>query len=178
MSGSSRSPNPSPETPSSSPASSSRRARSHRYETTVTWTGNEGAGTASYSGYRRDHVIVAGAAPPLPGSSDPGFRGDAGRYNPEQLLVAALSACHMLWYLHLCSAAGVAVVAYEDSAEGVMGEDAAGSGRFTEVTLRPRVGLADERERVRAEELHEAAHRMCFIANSVTFPVRCQPRRA
>lgn len=160
---------------SSSPASG--RSRNHRYETTLTWTGNDGPGTASYSAYRRDHVVVAGEAPPLPGSSDPTFRGDHARYNPEQLLVAALSSCHMLWYLHLCATAGIRVTSYEDTAEGVMVEAEDGSGRFTEVMLRPVVGLADELDRATAEGLHEDAHRMCFIANSVNFPVRCQPRR-
>lgn len=150
--------------------------KEHRYQATVTWTGNDGTGTDSYRSYRRDHEIVAGSAPPIPGSSDPIFRGDANRYNPEQLLVASLSACHMLWYLHLCSSAGIVVTAYEDAPEGTMLEDTDGSGRFTAVTLRPSVTLADPARRRQADALHEDAHRMCFIANSVSFPVRCHPR--
>jgi organic hydroperoxide reductase OsmC/OhrA len=150
--------------------------KQHRYQATVTWTGNDGTGTDSYRSYRRDHEIVAGSAPRIPGSSDPTFRGDASRYNPEQLLVASLSTCHMLWYLHLCSSAGVVVTAYEDAPEGTMVEQSDGSGRFTEVTLRPKVALADPGRRLQADALHEEAHRLCFIANSVSFPVHCRPQ--
>jgi organic hydroperoxide reductase OsmC/OhrA len=149
--------------------------RAHHYTTTTVWTGNDGAGTAGYRAYRRDHLIQAAGKPDLPGSSDPGFRGDPARYNPEELLVASLSACHMLWYLHLCAVDGIVVTAYEDRATGTMHERADGSGYFTNVTLAPRVEITPESDRERAMALHGEAHRMCFVANSVNFPVDHRP---
>ncbi len=147
----------------------------HRYELRVEWTGDEGAGTASYAGYRRDHTISAAGKPDLLGSSEAGFRGDASRYNPEELLVASLSACHLLWYLHSCATARVVVVGYEDDPVGTMVEEPGGSGRFTDVLLRPRVVVAEPGMVERARSLHDAAHRNCFIARSVNFPVRHEP---
>jgi organic hydroperoxide reductase OsmC/OhrA len=114
---------------------------------------------------------VAGK-PDLPGSSDPSFRGDPSRYNPEELLVASLSSCHMLWFLHLCSEAGVSVVDYVDHAHGAMEETNDGSGRFLEVALRPVVTVAKVDMVDKVDALHEAAHHKCFIANSVNFPIR------
>ena len=146
----------------------------HSYSVNVQWTGNTGSGTASYAGYKRDHEIFATNKQPIPGSSDPNFRGDKSRYNPEELLVAALSACHMLWYLHLCSDAGIVVMDYFDEANGTMIETADGGGRFIEVTLRPKVRLSDGARRELAMQLHEKAHQLCFIANSVNFPVTCE----
>jgi organic hydroperoxide reductase OsmC/OhrA len=144
----------------------------HRYSVIVTWTGNSGTGTSDYRGYERRHEISAGGGkPPIPGSSDPAFRGDPARWNPEELLIASLSACHKLWYLHLCAEAGVVVVAYIDHAEGVVEEAADGSGRFQRAILRPKVTLAPGSDTARARELHDAAHAKCFIANSVNFPV-------
>ena len=147
----------------------------HRFEATITWTGNTGRGTEGYRGYERSHLITAGTAAPIPGSSDPAFRGDPACLNPEQALVASLSACHMLWYLHLCADAGVVVTAYEDTASGEMALDRDGGGRFTRVVLHPKVTLTAGSDRARAEALHEAAHQCCFIANSVNFPVTCEP---
>ncbi len=152
------------------------RDTTHRYQTVVEWTGNRGQGTTDYRAYSRDHLISAPGRPPLAGSSDPAFRGDATRYNPEDLLVASLSSCHMLWYLHLCSVAGIAVLAYRDEAEGTMVEDAGGGGRFAAAVLRPMAMLAPGSDVERALALHEEAHRLCFIANSVNFPVRIEPR--
>lgn len=149
--------------------------RTHNYEVRVRWTGNHGTGTSGYREYGREHVIGAGMKAAIEGSSDPAFRGDARRYNPEELLVASVSACHMLWYLHLCAAAGIAVTGYEDDAIGTMAEDPGGSGRFTRVQLRPRVTLSAGADRERAAALHVDAHRACFIANSVAFPIACQP---
>ena len=148
----------------------------HQYELEVTWTGDSGEGTARRDSYRRDHVIEAPGKPALLGSSDPAFSGDASRYNPEELLVAALSACHLLWYLHACAAARVVVVGYRDRPVGTMHEEPGGSGYFTEVVLRPEVEVADEESVERARELHDVAHRSCFIARSVSFPVRHEPR--
>ncbi|MGE3065146.1 MAG: OsmC family protein [Hyphomicrobiaceae bacterium] len=153
--------------------------RQHHYETRVTWTGNTGAGSAGYTAYGRDHIISADGKPDVPGSSDPAFRGDATRYNPEDLLVASLSTCHMLWFLHLASDAGVRVVAYTDTAHGTMVEDAVRGGYFTAVELRPHVTVARPADPATVgptvEALHHAAHAKCFIANSVNFPVSCTP---
>jgi len=146
--------------------------KQHHYDVRVTWTGNRGAGTATYKSYTRDHLIGVSGKPDIPGSSDPAFRGDVARYSPEDLLVASLSACHMLWYLHLCAVNGIVVTAYEDAAEGTMIEKADGSGAFAEVTLHPRVKIAADADEKKALALHEEAHRLCFIASSVNFPVR------
>jgi organic hydroperoxide reductase OsmC/OhrA len=149
--------------------------RGHRYEVEVVWTGNRGTGTSSYTGYARDHDIRSPRKLAIAGSSDPTFRGDPARWNPEELLVASLSACHKLWYLHLCADAGVVVTAYEDLAEGVMVEEADGGGQFTSVVLRPRVTISQDSDAAVAEGLHKAAHDKCFIARSVAFPVDHTP---
>ncbi|CBS90250.1 OsmC family protein [Azospirillum lipoferum] len=149
--------------------------REHRYAVRVEWTGNLGTGTSGYRAYSRDHSIGAGAKPAIPGSSDPAFRGDPARWNPEDLLVASLSACHQLWYLHLCASAGIAVTAYADEAEGVMEEGADGGGQFSSVVLRPRVTLAPGSDAATALALHHDAAEKCFIARSVNFPVRHEP---
>ena len=148
----------------------------HTYPLRVTWTGNTGSGTRDYRSYERSFEISSGDNKPgIPGSSDPAFRGDRTRWNPEELLVASLSACHKLWYLHLCAEAGVIVTAYVDDAEGEMAENAGGSGQFTRVTLRPRISLAPGADRARAAALHATAHEHCFIARSVNFSVLCEP---
>jgi organic hydroperoxide reductase OsmC/OhrA len=151
-------------------------AKEHRYDVTVTWTGNQGTGTSSYRAYARDHEITVDGKPPIPGSSDPAFRGDKTRYNPEDMLVASLSGCHMLWYLHLCAVNGIVVTRYVDRAEGTMAEDASGGGRFTRVTLRPEIAVAPGADLAKARALHDEAHHKCFIASSVNFPVVCEPR--
>ena len=151
-------------------------AVTHRYELTVLWTGNVGTGTSDYRGYRRDHEVHGEGKPALPGSSDPAFRGDAARWNPEELLVAALSQCHMLWYLHLCAEGGVVVTDYADTPVGTMTMDAAGGGgQFTDVTLRPAVTVADPSMADKAMALHDEINAVCFIARSVNFPVRHEP---
>lgn len=147
----------------------------HHYPIEVRWTGNIGQGTSSYRGYERSHEVIAEGKPIIPGSSDPTFRGDPTRYNPEELLVASLSACHMLWYLHLCAEAGIIVIDYVDRSVGTMLETDHESGRFTEVVLKPVVTLKAGSNLERAEKLHENAHHLCFIANSMNFPVRCEP---
>lgn len=146
----------------------------HRYVTHLEWTGNLGTGTSSYRAYGRDHVHSAPGKPDIAGSSDPNFRGDATRWNPEDLLVASLSSCHQLWYLHLCSVAGIIVTAYTDAAEGDMKVGPDGGGEFTSVTLRPHVTISAG-DPAKAHELHHEAHRLCFIARSVNFPVNCEP---
>ena len=149
--------------------------RIHNYRATVTWTGNTGLGTTSYTSYSRDHEVRAPNRPPILGSSDPDFRGTPTRYSPEDLLVSAVSACHMLWYLHLCASSGLSVTAYTDDAVGEMAEHMDGSGEFQRVTLRPRVQLAAPGDLDLAQELHRRAHRLCFIARSLNFEVICQP---
>jgi organic hydroperoxide reductase OsmC/OhrA len=149
--------------------------KQHRYTVTTVWTGNTGTGTASYRGYERAHEIAAAGKSEILGSSDPSFRGDAGRWNPEELLVASLSACHQLWYLGLCAQAGVIVTAYEDCAEGIMTEEEDGAGQFHSVTLRPQVRIAAGSNEATARALHREAHAMCFIARSVNIPVTAEP---
>lgn len=150
-------------------------SRTHTYTLTVTWTGDRGTGTSGYRAYGRTHEVSAPGLPVLPGSSDPAFRGEPDRWNPELLLVAALSQCHLLWYLHLCAEAGVVVTGYRDEPTGLMAENADGGGRFTQVTLRPRVTVTAADMVDRAVALHEPAHHRCFIANSVNFPVELAP---
>lgn len=140
------------------------------------WTGNRGSGTSGYREYGRDHEIIAPQkSHSIQGSSARTFRGDDTRYNPEELLIAALSSCHMLAYLHLCADAGIVVTAYEDTATGSMKLNPDGSGQFTEVVLAPVVTLDDASKEARANELHHEAHEKCFIARSVNFPVHCNP---
>ena len=153
----------------------SMSGKTHHYPITVRWVGNTGSGTSDYRAYDRAHEYVVPGKPVIPGSSDPAFRGDKTRYNPEELLVMSLSSCHMLWVLHLSAVAGIVITAYEDSASGTMIETADGGGRFTEVVLRPRVTCESAAGRSRLAEIHERAHHLCFIANSVNFPVRCEP---
>ena len=145
-------------------------APQHRYAVRTLWSGE----TRSYQSYSREHKIEVPGKPTIRASADPAFRGDPSCHNPEDLLVAALSSCHMLWYLHLCTIRGVVVTAYEDAAEGTMLEEPR-YGRFTEVVLRPVVTITDDSDAAKAISLHERAHAECFIANSVNFPVRCAP---
>jgi organic hydroperoxide reductase OsmC/OhrA len=147
----------------------------HHYQTAIQWTGNKGSGTDHYTHYERDYNVIIGSKPILHGSSDPAFRGDEEKYNPEDLLLSALSSCHMLWYLHLCSVEGVVVEEYTDHSTGIMEERKDGSGCFTEVVLNPRVIVSLESMLSKATELHTIANKMCFIANSVNFPVKHFP---
>ncbi len=150
--------------------------REHRYSITIDWSGNLGSGTSSYRAYSRNYEIQAKGKPHIGGSSDPAFHGDAARWNPEELLVASLSSCHKLWYLHLAAEAGIIVTAYSDNTIGVMEERADGSGRFTQVVLRPTVTVANGSDMESAAALHRVAHEKCFIANSVNFPIVCEPK--
>ena len=147
----------------------------HHYQVDVEWTGNLGAGTQSYRSYERSHDIRIAGKPTLTGSADPTFHGDASRHNPEDLLIAALSACHMMSYLHVATVAGVVVTAYTDAAEGTLVLEGIG-GHFVEVMLHPVVTISADSDAAKAEALHVDAHLVCFIANSVNFPVRCEPR--
>ncbi len=152
-----------------------RAPRTHRYGVTVEWTGNTGSGTSRYGAYDRAHDLRASGKPLIEGSADQAFRGDASRWNPEELLVASLSQCHMLTYLALCALEGVVVTAYRDEAEGVMEDIPRGGGRFVEVRLHPVVTVDDAAMVDAATELHQRAHDDCYVAASVNFPVSHQP---
>ena len=143
----------------------------HEYAITVTWTGNTGPGTVSSRSYSRDHEISAAGPPTIAGSSDPAFRGDAGRWNPEQLYMASISECHMLWYLDLAARAGVVVTAYEDHPTGVMVVEPNGAGQFESVTLNPVVTISAESDPVAAEQIHDRVGDYCFIARSIATPI-------
>jgi|SRR5690606_28796832 organic hydroperoxide reductase OsmC/OhrA len=147
----------------------------HRYTAVVTWQGNLGTGTSAYNAYSRNHLITVSDKPPIAASSDAAFRGDPARWTPEDTFVSSLSSCHMLWYLHLCAVNHVIVLDYTDEASGEMRENSDGSGQFERVILRPRVTIAAEHMRSKAETLHSRAHEMCFIARSVNFPVLHEP---
>ena len=149
--------------------------KTHHYEVALEWTGDRGSGTSGYASYDRAHVLSAPGRPDISGSSDPHFRGDPARWNPEQLLLASLSACHQLWYLHLCSVNLVTVLAYRDRATGDMAEHADGSGEFVRVVLRPEVTIAGGCDTDTALRLHHEAARLCFVARSINFPVVHEP---
>lgn len=149
--------------------------KNHHYKTTIEWTGNKGTGTSGYRDYERSHTISVENKVIIEGSSDAAFRGDKMKYNPEDMFLSSLSSCHMLWYLHFCSEAGIIVTDYIDEATGIMEETANGSGHFTEVTLSPIVTVSDESMMEKAKELHQKANEFCFIANSVNFTVKHIP---
>lgn len=144
----------------------------HHYLTKIEWTGNLGSGTFDYRSYSRNHIISASTKPEILSSSDPSFRGDNTRYNPEELFLSSISSCHMLWYLHLCAVNHLVVEEYIDKAEGVMEEESNGSGHFTSVTLKPQVTFSGNPDLELAKKLHHEAHAKCFIANSVNFDVK------
>jgi len=146
--------------------------KQHNYTATVKWTGNKGTGTSNYREFERSHTISINNKPNILCSSDPVFRGDKTKYNPEELLVASLSSCHMLWYLHLCSEAGIIVIHYIDNASGIMIETSNGGGRFFEVVLNPIVTVKENSMCDKANELHKKANELCFITNSVNFKVK------
>jgi organic hydroperoxide reductase OsmC/OhrA len=148
---------------------------SHRYTTKTIWTGNRGQGTSEYKAYDRSHIIRIKDKMDIAGSSDAAFRGDKTKHTPEDLFVSTLSTCHMLWYLHLCAVNGVVVIEYTDEATGVLKEESNGSGHFEEVILNPVVTVLESSMIAKADALHHDAHRMCFIANSVNFPVSHKP---
>lgn len=148
----------------------------HHYTLTIKWTGNNGTGTSHAAAYERSHILSVKGKQDILCSSDPAFRGDDTKYNPEEWLVASISSCHMLWYLHLCADAGIIVTNYLDNPEGTMVEASAeGRGRFTDVTLRPTITITDAAKEEKALALHEKAHEMCFIANSCNFPIHHVP---
>lgn len=148
--------------------------KQHYYNTELRWTGNQGSGTKDYKSFERSYTITIRNKPEIQGSSDPAFRGDPEKHNPEELFLSSLSSCHMLWYLHLCAVNGVCVIDYSDFATGTMEETADGSGRFTQVILEPKVVVTEESMYDKAMALHRKANEKCFIANSVNFKVKHQ----
>lgn len=147
----------------------------HLYNLTVEWTGNKGKGTSDYRSYERSHTVTINNKVEMLCSSDPAFRGDKTKHNPEELFVASISTCHMLWYLHLCAEAEVIVIKYTDNATGVMQETEDGGGHFTSVTLNPIVIVSEKSMVDKANELHYKANKLCFIANSCNFPINHIP---
>ena len=146
--------------------------KKHRYSVNVEWTGNTGKGTSEYRGYERSHSVSADNKPDILCSSDPVFRGAKNKYSPEELFVASISSCHMLWFLHLCADSGIVVSDYTDKPVGIMTELPDGSGHFTEVTLYPVVTVKEASMIGRANELHKKANELCFIAGSCNFEIR------
>ena len=149
--------------------------KQHRFQVTTQWTGNLGTGTSSYTAYSRNHELAAaGKATRIEGSSSVA-RGDHSRYNPEELLVGALSACHMMWVLHLCADAGIVITEYSDEAFGEMAEHPGGAGEFTRVVLQPHMTITDPARIEEAHAIHARAHEVCCLARSMNFPVEHQP---
>ncbi|WP_413513562.1 OsmC family protein [Myroides odoratus] len=149
--------------------------KEHHYQAQIEWTGNQGIGTDHYTHYERSHTIQIENKPLIQGSSDPDFRGDPTKHNPEDMFISSLSSCHMLWYLHFCSVHNIIVEAYTDTVTGIMIEEKDGRGRFTEVTLHPIVTVQSQDMQEKALTLHKKASEFCFIANSVRFPIKHLP---
>jgi len=143
----------------------------HDYTARIVWTGNRGQGTASYRGYDRTWNVETPGKPVINCSNDPLLGGDPTLHNPEDMLIAALSACHMLWFLHLASDAGIVVEGYEDNPLAVGESLPSGAGRFLSATLRPHITLAPGSDPEAADSIHSRIHEVCFIARSVSFPV-------
>jgi organic hydroperoxide reductase OsmC/OhrA len=150
-------------------------AHTHNYNLTTVWTGNKGEGTKNIRAYDRNHTVAIQGKPELLLTTDNPFVGDKSKLNPEDLLVSALSSCHMLSYLYVCAIEGVVVTAYTDNATGIMIEESSGTGYFKEVTLNPIFYIADKDMVQKAIDLHHKAHEICYIANSVNFEVKCNP---
>lgn len=144
---------------------------SHSYSLKLDWQGNKGTGTSSYRAYSRDYSISMDGKPDMPGTSDPAFLGDPAKHNPEDMFLASVASCHMLWYLHLASTAGIVVTAYEDNAEAEMTMNKDGSGQFSSVTLKPSVTITDVSKAKLAEKIHGDVGAMCFIARSINVPI-------
>lgn len=149
--------------------------KQHTYNAAIKWTGNKGQGTRDYLSYERNYTVVIDGKQDILCSSDPAFQGDKTKHNPEELFLASIASCHMLWYLHLCSDAGVVVIHYSDNVTGTLQEAEDGSGYFTEVILYPDVTVSDKAMIDTANNLHKKANELCFIANSCNFPIHHQP---
>jgi organic hydroperoxide reductase OsmC/OhrA len=148
----------------------------HHYTTEITWTGNKGTGTSGYAEYERSHLIQSANKVTIEASSDAPFRGNTALHNPEDLFLSSIASCHMLWYLHLCADNGIIVKSYVDNPYGVMQTFANGGGNFSEIILNPKIIVAEASMVEIAMELHESAHKMCFLANSVNFEIFVEPQ--
>lgn len=149
--------------------------KQHNYALKINWTGNSGSGTNSYKSYERSFEVSVDGKEIINGSSDPSFNGDKTKYNPEELLLASISSCHMLWYLHLCADDGIIVTSYIDNAEGIMVENDNGGGKFEQVILKPVISVTENSMIEKAIILHAKANKLCFVANSVNFRISHQP---
>jgi organic hydroperoxide reductase OsmC/OhrA len=150
--------------------------KQHHYHAKITWEGNTGEGTQAYTSYKRDYQIELKDKPIIHASADPAFKGDAGKLNPEEMLLSALSSCHMLWFLHECADHGIIVESYVDDAKGLMEEQTGQGGRFEEVILQPIVVIRNSEHLALSLDLHESASNKCFIKNSCNFPVLVDPK--
>ncbi len=151
-------------------------AGNHEYRATIRWTGNTGTGTQSYKSYERHWELASEGKQAIQCSNDPLLGGDENKYNPEDMLISALSSCHMLWYLHLCAIAGVVVTSYEDTPVAIGKVEPSGAGRFIAITLRPKIQISGTSDAQKAVDIHKQVHEYCFIARSVNFPVKIEPR--
>ena len=151
-------------------------SKTHDYTARIAWTGDRGEGTKRYKGYDRTWRIATPGQLPIDCSNDPSLGGDPTKPNPEDLLLASLSGCHMLWYLHLASEAGIVVRAYEDAPLGVGETGPRGDGRYLRAVLRPTITLAQGADLAKADALHHEVHHFCFIARSVNFPIAYEAR--
>ncbi|KKJ76158.1 peroxiredoxin [Kiloniella litopenaei] len=151
-------------------------SQEHQYKSHLSWTGNKGDGTLNYKAYDRNYDIIIEGKTTLSGSSDPAFRGDPTRHNPEDMLLASISSCHMLWYLHLCSVNKIVVVDYQDTSTATMTMNSDGSGQFSSATLNPVVTISQDSDSEKAAQLHHEANKLCFIARSVNFPIHHDPQ--
>lgn len=149
--------------------------KTYTYDVQIVWTGNKGEGTKDYKSYDRSHTIKCHNKIEIFGSSDPAFLGDPKKWNPEEMLLASISSCHMLWYLHLCASNKITVHEYTDEASAIMETESNGKGKFTYALLKPRVVIQERDKEKLAKELHILAHDYCFIANSLNFKIELQP---
>lgn len=145
------------------------------YKLTLAWLGNEGSGTSGYKNYKRDFVAVSDGKPPISGSSDPHYLGDTTKYNPEEMLLMAVSSCHMLWFLHLCAVNDIIVTEYSDEPTGVLEIFEDGGGKFVEIILSPIVSIQNQPNMEQLTHLHEKANKLCFIANSLNINIKHEP---
>ncbi len=150
-------------------------AKKHEFPSRIVWTGNRGTGTSAYKAYDRTWDMTVQDKTVLHCSNDPLLGGDPSKYNPEDMLIASVASCHMLWYLHLCSVAGVTVLAYEDNPIGVGESEPDGTGRFLEAILKPKITITADSDAEKAVSIHDEIHNYCFIARSINFPVRYEP---
>ena len=143
----------------------------HNYRAAIIWSGNQGSGTSNYKDFERSYHIQIENKATILGSSDPAFRGDRTKHNPEELLLAAVSSCHMLWYLHFCSENKIIVTDYIDNATAILEETERGNGKFIAIALHPTITITEKSMIEKATELHAKANEYCFVANSLNLIV-------